>query len=301
MVGAVKRQLGIPPASRLRTLLETVVSATNTTTTAKNSGTALATATPSVSGPELALVLMLTSSPLVCETRACAVQQWRAMGLNRTMTRASGPTTETRASGWMARAAHAVVEGALMAGPLEGVSTGTRASAETRASGGVGGSSLRRQAAQTAMVVLSTAGGRAGRECMVEWVKPLLLSRLAGQEQGKDATITTTTSTTATSTNTSSSSSSSSSRASASASSSSSASALAPDSVLTVSPEDVDKYLDPLGALAAASASSELSEADLRITNADRAGERASERHTHHTHITQQPLVPQPHPPLPSY
>ena len=274
MVGAVKRQLGIPPASRLRTILETVVSATNTT--AKNNGTAPTTATPSVSGPELALVLMLTSSPLVCENRAC-------MRLHRAMTRASGQTsTETRASGWMARAAHAVVEGALVAGPLEGVSTGTRASAETRASGGVGvGASLWRQAAQTAMVVLSTAGGRAGRECMVEWVKPLLLSRLAGQEQGKDATITTTTSTTATSTNTSSSSSSSSSRASASASSSSSASALAPDSVLTVSPEDVDKYLDPLGALAAASASSELSEADLRITNADRAGERSCERGTH--------------------
>ena len=270
VTGAVKRQLGIPPASRFRTLLETVVSASSSVTST-TLATATATATPSISGSDLALVLLITSSPLVCESQAGAVRQWRAMGIHRAMTRARAPaSTETRARGWMARLALAVVEGALVDGPLEGLSTGTGARAGT---GGVVGS-LRRQAARTAMIVLSTAGGREGQECMVYWIKPLLLARLAGQGKAATGTASAITST---------SSSSSGSRSSASASSSSSSSssvALAPDSVLAVSEEDTDKYLDPLAALAAANASSELSEADLRITNADRAGKPGCQ-HTH--------------------
>lgn len=194
---ALRVQLGIPPSSRIAGALKVLVSPWQ-----------CAAGTQAASMPSaqiVAMILLACSHPLVCESRDWASQMW--ISLTSSLLNPVADMLDDEES--RVATSKRVVEAAMCSS-----------------------AKLTRQAAHSALYILSTAIGQSARTCVLQHVLPSLAEQIALC------------------------------------------------GVTAVSDDDIDKYLNPLAAIAAASAVAEIAEADIKITNADRKKDSGRSRRT---------------------
>jgi hypothetical protein len=197
----LRAQLGIPPSSRLTEALLVIISHWQSTKAGKG-------VADMPTAQVMSIMLLACSHPLVCESRVRASVVWCNII-------SSFATSETGRGILDTDEARVVVCKRMLSAAL---CTTAR---------------LTRQAAHTALYVLSTATGASGKVCVLRHILPSLRDQLANS------------------------------------------------GVTAVCDDDVDKFLNPLAAIAALTASvAETADADIRITNADRKKDSGRSRRT---------------------
>ena len=197
----LRGQLGIPPSSRLTEALLVIISHWQATKGSKG-------VADMPTAQVMSIMLLACSHPLVCESRVRASVIWCNVA-------SSFKTAETGRGVLDTDEARVIACKRILSAALCPTAQ------------------LTRQAAHTALYVLSTATGPSGKSCVLRHILPSLRDQLVSS------------------------------------------------GVTAVSDDDVDKFMNPLAAIAAATAAvAETADADIRITNADRKKDSGRSRRT---------------------